>query len=94
MNLIGNTYPVALFVLVVSQNFIFVYPRYITYKDIDYNMMVINEAFLHWLPFFIIERNFDNTHYLYISLSFYILVFNKNIITIYTKPLQYLTNTL
>jgi hypothetical protein len=71
LNIIGNTYPIALFVLVASQNFIFVYPRYITYKVMDFDMMCINETLFHWFPFFLIERNFDNMHYLYISLYLY-----------------------
>lgn len=50
----------------------------------------INEFILHWLPVLIIEADFENINYLYISLLTYGVAFNKNIFYIYKDPIQYL----
>jgi len=88
LNIIDNTFPVALFVLFVSQLFLFVYPGYI-YKDMTINW--VNEFVLHWLPVILIEHSFENIHYLYISLLVYLFVFNKTIVVIYNDPIRYLS---
>lgn len=86
LNIIGNTFPIALFVLIISQIFLFVYPAYITYTSINW----FYEFTLHWLPVFIITPSLNNTNYLYISLILYALIFNTNIFNIYKDPVKYL----
>lgn len=89
LDIIGNTFPIALFVLIVSQLFLFIYPGYIRYK---YDISWLNEFVLHWLPILLIEPNFENMSYLYITLLAYFLTFNKKILNIYYDPIQYLSN--
>ena len=88
LNIIENTFPIALFVLVVSQFFLLIYPSYIKNMDINWK----NEFILHWLPVLLIEPSFENTTYLYTSLSMYILIFNKKIYFIYKGPIRYLND--
>lgn len=87
-NIIENTFPIALFVLSISQFFLFIYPCYIRIMKINW----INEFILHWLPVLLIEHEFNNLNSLYISFSIYALIFNKQIIVIYSDPIRYLSN--
>ena len=88
--IIGNTYPIALFILVFSQVMLFIYPSYITNKDIKVNWFY--EFFLHWLPILIITPSFLHINYLYMSLSLYIIIFNTKILTIYKNPIKFLNS--
>ncbi len=46
IGLIGNTFPIALFVCIVSQFFLFVHPGYINKIKINW----FYELLFHWLP--------------------------------------------
>ncbi len=88
LDIIENTFPIAIFVFIISQIFLFIHPCYIRTMEINW----INEFILHWLPILLIEPNFNNINYLYISFSVYSVIFNKNIIIIYKDPIGYLSN--
>ena len=90
IHLINNTFPNAIFVLTISQLFLFIYPGYINMMRINW----ANEFILHWLPVLLIEPSFEHVNYLYISFSIYFVIFNKNIIVIYKDPIRYLSNDL
>jgi len=85
-NIIGNTFPIALFVLIISQIFLFIYPAYI--KTIHVNWFY--EFGLHWLPILLIKPSFEHMNYLYFTLLTYILAFNQHIVKIYKDPIEYL----
>jgi hypothetical protein len=87
LRLIKNTYPIALFVLTVSQFFLFIYPSYITIMKINW----IYEFILHWLPIILIKPDYTNMNYLYASLLAYVIIFNTKIFTIYSNPIKYLS---
>lgn len=87
-NFIGNTYPIALFILICSQFLLFIFPGYINFMKINWYY----EFILHWLPVFIIKYDFTNINYLYLSLLLYIIVFNKKICVIYADPIKYLND--
>ena len=86
IGLIGNTFPIALFVCIVSQIFLFVHPGYINKIKINW----FYEFLFHWLPIILIKYDLSNMNYLYSSSLFYIVIMNKKIIIIYNDPLKYL----
>ena len=88
LNIIGNTFPIAIFILVVSQFFLFIYPGYIHIMQINW----IYEFIFHYIPIILIKPNFSNMKYLYISALIYAILFNFKIIEIYKDPLKYINH--
>lgn len=86
MNIIGNTFPIALFILIGSQILLFIYPAYI--KTITINWFY--EFILHYAPVMLLKPDFSNMKYLYFSALIYTIIFNVKIIDIYKDPLRYL----
>jgi hypothetical protein len=86
MNIIGNTFPIALFILVGSQILLFIYPAYINNIKINW----FYECILHYAPVLLIKSDFSNMKYLYISALLYTIIFNFKIIQIYKNPTQYM----
>lgn len=85
-NIIGNTFPIATFILVASQIFLFIYPGYIYIMKINW----IYEFIFHYIPIILIKPNFSNMKYLCISVMIYAILFNFKIIDIYKDPLKYI----
>lgn len=87
LNIIGNTYPIALFVLVVSQILLFIYPGYLHMYGCKY---LIIDFVLHWIPYLLIKEDCTNTDYLTKSLIIYLIIFNYKIVEIYRNPIRFL----
>lgn len=86
MNIIGNTFPIALFILIGSQLLLFIYPAYINTIKINW----VYEFILHYAPVLLIKPDFSNMKYLYITALLYTIIFNFKIIEIYKNPIQYM----
>ena len=86
MNVIGNTFPIALFILVGSQFLLFIYPAYINSIKINW----FYEFILHYAPVMLINPDFSNIKYLYFSALLYTIIFNVKILEMYKDPLRYL----
>lgn len=86
MKIIGNTFPIALFILIGSQILLFIYPAYINTIKINW----FYEFILHYAPVMLIKPDFSNIKYLYFSALLYTIIFNIKIIDIYKDPLRYL----
>lgn len=86
MNIIGNTFPIALFILIGSQILLFIYPAYITSMKINW----FYEFILHYAPVLLINPDFSNIKYLYLSALLYTSIFNVKILDIYKDPIRYM----
>ena len=80
---IGNTFPIAVFVLICSQVIAIVNP--------NYPYIVPFEFVLHFLPVILINCSFENTNYLVYSFLLYIILINSMSFTIYINPIKFLT---
>jgi|LakMenE18May11ns_1017448.scaffolds.fasta_scaffold9363412_1 hypothetical protein len=79
---IGNTFPIALFVLICSQIIAYINPKYPYFVPFEF--------LLHFLPVILIPVSFENTDYLVLSFLLYIILINKNSIKLYTDPISFL----
>jgi len=86
MKQIGNTFPIALFILIGSQLLLFIYPAYINTIKINW----FYEFILHYAPVIMIKPDFSNIKYLYLTAFLYTIIFNTKILEIYKDPLTYL----
>jgi len=86
MKVIGNTFPIALFILIGSQLLLFIYPAYINTIKINW----LYEFILHYLPVLMIKPDLSNIKYLYITAFLYTIIFNVKILEIYKDPISYL----
>jgi hypothetical protein len=87
LNIIGNTYPIALFVLVISQILLLFCPGYIYMYGCKY---ILVDIILHWMPYIVIKEDYTNTNYLLYSLILYLIIFGNKVIRIYKNPLTYI----
>ncbi len=82
--IIGNTFPIALFVLICSQVIAFMNPKY--------PYIVPFEFIFHFLPVLLIPVSFENVNYLVYSFIFYLILINTNSILVYINPIKFLIN--
>jgi hypothetical protein len=86
MKQIGNTFPIALFILIGSQLLLFIYPAYINTIKINW----FYEFILHYAPVIMIKPDFSNIKYLYLTAFLYTIILNTKILEIYKDPISYL----
>jgi hypothetical protein len=79
---IGNTFPIALFVFVMSQTIALINPKY--------PYVIPFEFLFHFLPLLIIPVSFENTDYLVFTFILYLILINTNSIKLYNDPIKFL----
>ena len=79
---IGNTFPIALFVFVMSQTIALVNKKY---------PYIIGFEFLfHFLPLIIIPVSFEHTDYLVLTFILYLILINTDSFKLYNNPIKFL----
>jgi len=79
---IGNTFPIALFVFILSQTIAVINPKY--------PYVLPFEIFFHFLPLLIIPVSFEHLDYLVLSFILYLLLINTRSIQVYINPIKFL----
>jgi len=81
--IIGNTFPIALFVFICSQLIAIVNPIY--------QYVLPFEIIFHFIPLLIIPVSFEHTEYLVYTFLLYLIFSNTKLFNVYMDPIKFLT---
>ena len=80
--IIGNTFPIALFVFICSQIIAIINPKY-TY-------VIPFEIIFHFIPILLIPVSFEHTDYLVYTFLLYLVISNTKSFSVYNDPIGFL----
>ena len=80
--IIGNTFPIALFVFICSQAIAIVNPKY--------PYIIPFEIVFHFIPILLIPVSFEHTDYLVYTFLLYLIFSNTKSFSVYNDPIKFL----